>query len=67
MKRFAYLFSIAALALGFGACNQHSWDEPKGDQPATKDVFKGHHGGEDKDHGGKKGEKHDGKEKKSEG
>lgn len=44
MKLSFYLLISAAFALTFGACNKHSWDEAKGGQPPTKDLFDHGHG-----------------------
>ena len=49
MKRSLYLLISATFALAFGACNQHSWEEGRGDQPPTKDLFKHGHESQDKD------------------
>ena len=62
MKRSLILLASTAIALIFGACNQHSWDEGTEAQPPTKDVFKPHGHGDDHANG----EGHAGEGKKEE-
>ena len=57
MKLTLTLLVSAAVALLFGACNQHSWDGEDG-QPPVKEIFKTHgHGHGHDDHS--KEEKHE--------
>jgi len=64
MKRSLIFLISSAIALVFGACNKHSWDEEIDGRIPTKEVFKPHghgHGhedgeGEHKEHKGHEGE-----------
>jgi hypothetical protein len=52
MKRSIITLISAAIALVFGACNKHSWDEEIDGRIPTKQIFEEHgdHGAHDGDH-----------------
>ena len=61
MKRSLIILISSAVALAFGACNKHSWDEEIEGQIPTKEMCKPHGGhSDDGDHA--KGDAHPEKE-----
>ncbi|MGI9240857.1 MAG: hypothetical protein ACR2RV_08650 [Verrucomicrobiales bacterium] len=60
MKRLFLIFTSSAIAIAFGACNKHSWDEEINGQIPTKKIFEPHgdHGHGDDHEGGAEGEGH---------